>query len=79
MRILNVANNYNVRPSTILHVDDEYTAYCIDEAFSYVKSEISKLEEPFMEKETKKQSKLEHAQQFDTVEDFFNQLGVEYK
>ena len=31
---------YSTRPSTMLGVEDEYTAYCIDEACSYISNRI---------------------------------------
>ena len=38
------------RPSTLLDITDSYTAYCFDEACTYIKEMINKGEEPVFEK-----------------------------
>ena len=49
---------YHSRPSEILGIDDEYTAYCLDEACALIISKIDNDEEPnFNKKEKKKESK----------------------
>ena len=46
------------RPSKILGIDDEYTAYCLDEACALIISKIDDDEKPkFDKKEKKKESK----------------------
>ena len=46
------------RPSKILGIDDEYTAYCLDEACAFIISKIDNDEKPkFDKKEKKKESK----------------------
>jgi hypothetical protein len=42
VRLIVVANRYNKLPSQIVGIEDEYTAFCLDEACSYI---YSKLEE----------------------------------
>lgn len=37
---------YNVRPSEILGIVDVYTAFCLDEACTYITSKIKNGEEP---------------------------------
>ena len=48
---------YHSRPSKILGIDDEYTAYCLDEACALIISKIDNDEEPKFNKEKKKESK----------------------
>ena len=49
---------YHSRPSKILGIDDEYTAYCLDEACALIISKIDNDEEPkFDKKKKKKESK----------------------
>ena len=49
---------YHSRPSEILGIDDEYTAYCLDEACALIVSKIDNDEKPkFNKKEKKKESK----------------------
>ena len=35
-----MSERYRVRPSEIMNVEDEYTAYCLDEACVYISSKI---------------------------------------
>ena len=44
-----MAKLYSTRPSTLLVVEDEYTAYCIDEACSYISSRIERGDNPSFE------------------------------
>jgi len=36
MRVLSVSEKYNRRPSEIMGAEDEYTAFCFDEACAYI-------------------------------------------
>lgn len=46
---------YNIRPSEVLYIKDEYTAYCFDEACALIRIKLENGEEPvFPEIETKK-------------------------
>lgn len=51
--MLGMATNYNCRPSTLLDITDSYTAFCFDEACTYIKEMIKKGEEPVFEKRYK--------------------------
>lgn len=42
VRLIIVANRYNKLPSEILHIKDEYTAFCLDEACSYIHTQLEK-------------------------------------
>lgn len=46
MNVLGLSNVYKVRPSTLLDITDPYTAYCLDEACTYMIGEVEKGEEP---------------------------------
>ncbi|WP_250673540.1 hypothetical protein LZ906_007860 [Paraclostridium ghonii] len=40
IRIINQSIKYNKLPSEILRIDDEYTAFCFDEACMYISNEL---------------------------------------
>jgi hypothetical protein len=44
--VLGLANIYNVRPSTLLYIEDEYTAFCFDEACGFIYAKMQNKEEP---------------------------------
>ena len=49
------AKLYNIRPSEVLFIEDEYTAYCFDEACALIRIKLENGEEPiFRDIETKK-------------------------
>lgn len=47
--MLNMARMYRTRPSSILHIEDEYTAYCMDEACTYIIRQLEAGETPVFE------------------------------
>lgn len=53
MRLLSVSRNLKARPSELFGIEDPYTAYCLDEACSYIISRIEQGEEPRFKKEYK--------------------------
>lgn len=36
MRIINQSRTYKLRPSEVINIDDEYTAFCFDEACMFI-------------------------------------------
>lgn len=48
-----MAKDFKCRPSTLLDIVDPYTAYCFDEACTYIKEMINKGIEPVFKKEYK--------------------------
>jgi len=40
---------YDVRPSALLNIPDEYTSYCFDETCAFIVSKIENKEEPVFE------------------------------
>ena len=36
MRVINQSRQYNLRPSEIINISDEYTSFCFDEACLYI-------------------------------------------
>ena len=48
-----MSKTYQVRPSEILRLFDEYTAYCFDEACAYFLSELSEKKQPHFEEDEK--------------------------
>lgn len=45
-----VSNRYQKRPSEILNIKDEYTAYCLDEACAYIMNRLDNKEEMYFTK-----------------------------
>lgn len=64
---MNLAAAKNREPSEILQVDDEYTAFCFDEACNYIVSKIKAGKEPQYEKKKKKVK---------SMAEYFKELGV---
>lgn len=46
MALLAMSQRYRRPPSELLHIDDEYTAYCLDEACAYIMTKMDNGEEP---------------------------------
>lgn len=40
MSIINMTKMYNQRPSQFIGIDNDYTAYCFDEAVGYIRNAI---------------------------------------
>lgn len=53
MNVLGLANVYKTRPSILLDVMDPYTAFCFDEACTYIMGMVEKGEEPQFRKRYK--------------------------
>lgn len=45
-----MSKRYNLRPSLLLNIEDEYTAFCFDEACAYVMARLDKGDEIIREK-----------------------------
>lgn len=45
-----VSNRYRKRPSEMLGIEDEYVAYCLDEACAYIMNRLDEKEEMYFEK-----------------------------
>lgn len=50
LNVLGVAKDCRCRPSTLLDITDAYTAYCFDEACTYISEMINKGLEPVFER-----------------------------
>lgn len=50
MALLSMSQRYMIRPSQLLNVPDEYTAYCLDEACAYIMSRVDNGEELYFKK-----------------------------
>jgi hypothetical protein len=46
IELINLHNTYNRRPSELFFIEDEYTAYCLDEAVAYIIMKIKDGETP---------------------------------
>lgn len=66
-----IAKRFKRLPSEILNIEDEYTAFCFDEACTFILSKLEDGETPMYivdDGETKK---------FENMEDFYKSIGVE--
>lgn len=45
LNLLSICQRYKKLPSEVMHVEDGYTAYCLDEACSYISSRLDGGEE----------------------------------
>ncbi len=50
LQLINMSNLYRCRPSDLLHIEEEYAAWCLDEACLFVKMKIDEGEEPVFKK-----------------------------
>ena len=66
-RILNLAKVQGKTPSEVMGIDDEYTAFCFDEACDYLVKRVLKGDDPRYEKKKKKVS---------SMAEYFKGLGV---
>lgn len=59
IRILNQSKRYNRLPSEILRIDDEYTAFCFDEACDYIITQLEQEKKPVWreQRKTKKEKR----------------------
>ena len=64
LNLISMSNSYNRRPSEFFGIEDTYTAYCLDEACSFILTKIQNGEEPRF---TKK---------FTSFKDIYRQFGV---
>lgn len=46
LRVIKVACKFNRLPSEIMHIDDEYTAFCFDEACDEILSRLNDKDSP---------------------------------
>ena len=67
--LLTISNEYKSRPSEIMCIEDEYTAYCFDEACFYILHMIREGKKPKFRKE--KNVKVHYSS--------FSQLYEDYK
>lgn len=66
-----MARLYNRRPSEILGIDNDYTAFCFDEACAYIICQMNNDKTPdynYWKKEEKQQN-------FSSFKDFYKQFG----
>lgn len=53
MSVLTIARHYKLRPSQIINIDNDYEAFCFDEACAFIINEINSEKEPRFENEEK--------------------------
>ena len=64
-----MANLYNCRPSTLLNLQNEYDAYCFDEACAYIQLQLKEGKEPVFEEDKKQKH-------FKKASDLYKNLGL---
>lgn len=67
-----MAQAYNVRPSEIIFIEDEYTAYCFDEACSYIISQLKNKKKPRFNSKSK-----EIKVRYNKLSDLYKDMGYE--
>ena len=50
LNVIALSKEYKCRPSELMDITDAYTAYCFDEACTYIKAMIDKGIEPIFKK-----------------------------
>lgn len=50
LQLVNMSEAYRCRPSDLLNVEEEYAAWCLDEACMFVRTKIDEGEEPVFKK-----------------------------
>ena len=63
-----MAKMYSTRPSAILMAEDEYTAYCLDEACAYIAGRIERGDTPTFEVHYSSFSNMYHSLRQEGVE-----------
>ncbi len=58
MSLIAMSQMYRCRPSEILHIDDEYTAFCLDEACAVIRAKLDNKEQPIFKQEYNSFSQL---------------------
>ena len=58
LRIINQANRFNRLPSEIARIDDEYTAFCFDEACDYIISQLEQDKKPRWREDVKTKKEI---------------------
>lgn len=51
LQLINMSNTYRCRPSELLCIEEEYAAWCLDEACLFVKMKVDEGEEPIFKKQ----------------------------
>lgn len=58
MSVLAMSKRFNQRPSSIIEVEDDYTAFCFDEACTFIMTQLENGKEIVREKHYSKLSDL---------------------
>jgi hypothetical protein len=53
LNVLAIAKTFNKLPSEVLSIKDEFTAYCFDEAMTFIEAKMRDGEEPHYSKKYK--------------------------
>ena len=61
IRVLNISNRYNLPPSKILNIEDGYTAFCLDEACSYIVTMLEQGKKPRWREDIKSKEEIRNS------------------
>ena len=67
MSVIAQAKMYNIRPSEVLYIKDEYTAYCFNEACTNFMLHIKNKEKPDYTRVKKKKVQNKHYSNFTSM------------
>lgn len=71
--VLVMSKQFSCRPSDIMHINDEYLAFCFDEVCSYIMTMLLKGEKPCYKTKRKNDSEKE-PKHFSTMKSFYESL-----
>lgn len=76
LNILYMAKLYNQRPSNIMGLNNDYHAYCFDEACMYLYNALQEKKELHFKGDENKIQNQTPRKHFKSFGDFYNSLGV---
>lgn len=71
-----ISRQYNCKPSQVFPEMDEYTAFCFDEACTYIQLQMQDDKKPYFRK-IDKETKLE-TKHFKSASDLYKSMGYGY-
>lgn len=70
-----MAKQYRIRPSELLNIEDEYTAFCFDEACAFISNNLESGKEPgFDELEIKEEIKKVYSGHYSSPSEMYKAL-----
>lgn len=66
---------YHCKPSDVMNITDEYTAFCLDEACCLIAMNIQSKEKPHYKTFDKAKTNGKKAKHYNNFKEFYNQFG----